>query len=43
MVPMPASLRIGLGFSFWKIWVPPAYGLKHAAACRSMPQHSKFF
>ena len=29
--------------SFWKIWLPPTYGLKHAAACRSMPQHSKFF
>ena len=32
MVPMPASLRLGLDFSFWKIWVPPTYGLKHAAA-----------
>ena len=33
----------GLGFTFWKIWVPPTYGLKHAAACRSVPQHSKGF
>ena len=47
MVPMPTSLRLGLGFSLWKFWVPPAYGLKHAAACMleacSMLQHSKFF
>ena len=35
MVLMPASLRLGLGFGFWKIWVPPTYGLKHAAACRT--------
>ena len=21
--------------SFWKIWLPPTYGLKHAAVCRS--------
>ena len=29
----------GSGFcGFWKIWVPPTYGLK-----RSMPQHSKCF
>ena len=32
---MPASFRLGLGFSFWQIWVPPTYGLKHAAVCRS--------
>ena len=29
-------LCLGLGFtpfcSFWKMWVPPTYGLKHAAA-----------
>ena len=39
------SFVFGSGFchfcSGWKIWVPPTYGLKHA--CRSMPQHSKFF
>ena len=22
-------------FSFWKIWLPPTYGLKHASARRS--------
>ena len=40
MVPMPASLRSGLGFSFWKIGLPPTYGLKHAAACRSTANFS---
>ena len=32
MVPMLASLRSGLGFRFWKNWVPSTYGLKQAAA-----------
>ena len=40
MVPMSASLRLGLDFSFWKIWVPPTYGLKHATACRGSANFS---
>ena len=40
MVPMPASLRLVLGFSFWKLLVSPTYGLKHATACRSTANDS---
>ena len=40
IVPMPGSLRLRLGFSFWKIWVPPTYSLKHAAACCCMANFS---
>ena len=29
--------------AFWKFGLPPTNGLKHAAACRSMPRHSKFW
>ena len=38
-------LCLVLGFATFSAsaWLPPTYGLKHAAACRSMLQHSKFF